>query len=106
MKWYAGIDLGGSSLKAVALARDGSLRRSISLPIGAGISTPAQWAAVGRKPLEEFQRELGDAPQAIGLCAPGLAAKDGRSIAHLPGKLAGLEGLDWTDALGVADTIP
>jgi hypothetical protein len=31
-------------------------------------------------------------PQRIGLSAPGLAARDGRSIAYMPGRLEGLVG--------------
>src|SRR5690606_3453811 len=36
---------------------------------------------------------------AVGVSAPGLASPDGRCIAHLPGKLAGVQGLDWSAAL-------
>jgi glucokinase len=36
---------------------------------------------------------------AIGISAPGLAARDGRSIARMPGRLHGLEGLDWSHFL-------
>jgi len=42
----------------------------------------------------------------LGLAAPGLAARDGRSIAYLPGRLQGLEGLDWTEFLGQAEVVP
>jgi glucokinase len=42
----------------------------------------------------------------VGVCAPGLAAADERCIAHLPGKLAGLAGLDWTTALGRTALVP
>ncbi|MBM3854594.1 MAG: ROK family protein, partial [Verrucomicrobia bacterium] len=34
------------------------------------------------------------------------AAPDARCIAHLPGKLAGLAGLDWTAALGQSHLVP
>jgi len=39
-------------------------------------------------------------PAAIGVAAPGLSAKDERCIASMPGRLAGLEGLDWQEFLG------
>jgi glucokinase len=42
----------------------------------------------------------------VGVCAPGLVAADGRSIAHLPGKLAGLVGIDWTNVLQQPRTVP
>jgi glucokinase len=49
---------------------------------------------------------MGSAPVAVGVCAPGLAATDERSIAHLPGKLAGLAGIDWTTALYRTAKVP
>lgn len=36
----------------------------------------------------------------MGLAAPGLAAPDGRCITWMPGRMHGLEGLDWTTRLG------
>ena len=42
----------------------------------------------------------------IGLSAPGLAARDRRSIACMPGRLQGLEGLDWREYLGWSSPIP
>lgn len=42
---------------------------------------------------------------AAGLCAPGLAARNERSIAHMPGRLRGLEGLDWSTLLGLPTVV-
>src|SRR5207249_2187105 len=36
----------------------------------------------------------------------GLPARDGRSIASMPGRLAGLEGLNWQQWLGLAKPVP
>jgi glucokinase len=44
--------------------------------------------------------------RAIGVSAPGLAAADGRSITRMPGRLQGLEGLDWTEFLEVGRAVP
>jgi glucokinase len=71
-----------------------------------GAAAGGAWAERARTVLAEFEREQKSAPSSIGVCAPGLAAADGRSIAHLPGKLAGLAGLDWTDALQRAVPVP
>ena len=43
--------------------------------------------------------ERGAPPPGFGVGAPGLAAADGRSIAFMQGRLAGLQGLDWAGAL-------
>ena len=42
----------------------------------------------------------------LGLSAPGLAARDGRSIVAMPGRLHGLEKLDWTDFLERSLAVP
>ena len=57
------------------------------------------WAVAIRDFVREEERQRGGA-QAVGIAAPGLAAMDNRSVAKMPGRLAGLEGLDWTDWLG------
>jgi glucokinase len=43
-----------------------------------------------------MEREKRGRASAIGLAAPGLVAPDERAIAYMPGRLAGLEGFDWT----------
>jgi glucokinase len=97
MRWVAGIDIGGTNVKAVAAASDGTVLQRTS---SATAATPAAWIAAARAVIESFSAACGSAPVAVGVCAPGLAADDERSIAHLPGKLPGLAGIDWTDALG------
>jgi glucokinase len=42
----------------------------------------------------------------IGVAAPGLAARDGRSIAWMEGRLAEVKGLDWTTFLNWPRPIP
>lgn len=106
MTWTAGIDVGGTRIKAVAAASDGTVLRRVTHATADGAATAADWTRLAREALAGFSRELGHAPAAVGVCAPGLAARDGRSIAHLPGKLAGLAGLDWTTALGREDIVP
>ena len=46
------------------------------------------------------------APGWIGVAAPGLPARDGRSIAFMPGRLPGLEGLDWATFLHASCDVP
>lgn len=106
MNWAVGIDVGGTNLKAVAVAAVGTVLRLDSRATADGTASAADWTRHGRAAVAEFARLQGRAPAAIGVCAPGLAAADGRSIAHLPGKLAGLAGLDWTTALGQSATVP
>ena len=52
-----------------------------------------------RTPMGRFAREHGSG-------RPGLVSKDGLSIAHMPGRLQGLEGLQWQEVLGHKRPIP
>jgi glucokinase len=106
MTWAAGIDVGGTRIKAVAASADGTILRHVTHATADGTATAADWTRIAREALDSFSRELGRPPSAVGVCAPGLAARDGRSIAHLPGKLAGLAGIDWTNSLERAETVP
>jgi len=45
-------------------------------------------------------------PAMAGVAAPGLPARDGRSIAFMPGRLPGLEGLDWQQWLEFKSPVP
>lgn len=97
MHFLAGLDLGGSSVKAVALTPNGTRLDQVNLPFDA--SEQLDWARLVQRVLGELQDRQGTTAQAVGLSAPGLAAADGRSIARMPGRLSGLEGLDWTEFL-------
>jgi glucokinase len=99
-----GIDLGGSSIKAVAATPAGEAlsRHNIAFDPACNM----EWAEKVRALVEQIQREHEALPACIGLSAPGLAAADGRSIACMPERLQGLEGLDWTRFLGAARPVP
>lgn len=87
-----GIDLGGTQIKGVVVSDRGDvLRRELRATDDAG----GGW----QETIRGLVSELGE-PLPVGISAPGLAARDGRSIARLPGRLRGLEGLDWSRVLG------
>ena len=48
----------------------------------------------------EIVRELAPTNAAIGVSAPGIAARDNRSIAWMRGRMEAVEGLDWQRATG------
>lgn len=104
----AGIDLGGSMIKLVCLEpRSLRLVQRLNLPTRDGEfkeECPA-WAGTIRSMIEALELEVGSV-SALGLCAPGLAARDGRSIAHMPGRMCGIEGFDWTNFLGRSRRVP
>jgi glucokinase len=98
MTWAVGIDLGGTLLKAVAIMADGAVIGRTTRPINDHVDCVADWIARANDAVAHFELAHGSSA-AIGVSAPGLAAADGRGIVHLPGKLAGVEGLDWSTAL-------
>jgi glucokinase len=102
LPYFIGIDLGGSSVKSVAVHADGKLLRSDNVAFQ---DRNQEWASRIDEVVLQFRGEFGD-PAGIGVSAPGLAAADERSIAFLPGRLEGLEGLDWTRRLGPGTPIP
>jgi glucokinase len=85
-----GIDVGGTNIKAIAVDRDGNeLQRD-------GLATPAdREQLIGA--VREIARRLGGGEErSIGVCSPGLAARDGRSIVWMQGRMESVQGLDWT----------
>lgn len=95
--YVIGLDLGGSSVKWVTADSAGRTLSSGNVAFDA--ARPMQWADEIRGIVAKVTREQAGAWRGLGLSAPGLAARDGRSIAYMPGRLAGLENLVWQDFL-------
>ena len=106
MTWGVGIDLGGTQLKAVAATAAGDVLERASVPTEDRAMSVEGWSDAMRGIIARFTSARGTPPGAVGLCAPGIAAPDGRSIACCPVKLQGLEGFDWTAALGRTTPVP
>ena len=104
MSFVLGIDLGGSSVKAVVVTPAGETLSTANTDFDPALRL--DWAEKIAGLVSRFSSEQGSAPAAIGLSAPGLAAKDNRSIAVMPGRLPGLEGLDWTQFLNAPRVVP
>ena len=92
-----GLDLGGTQVKALAFAPDGKVLGEETAPTND--RGDSAWRDNVRRLVEACGSRWTLA--AAGVCAPGLAARDGRSIAVMPGRLRGLEGLEWSDFLGL-----
>jgi len=101
--YVLGVDLGGSSVKAVAVTPQGETLATRRADFDA--DAHMAWGETIRAIQRELSSGLGQ-PDGIGVSAPGLAAQDQRSIAVMPGRLSGLEGLDWTAFLGSPGAVP
>ena len=95
--YVIGVDLGGSSVKAISVSAAG--QKLASRLVDFDPEAEMEWAQAIRSAVDGLEREQGSRAASLGLCAPGLAASDARSIACMPARLAGLEGFDWTDFL-------
>jgi glucokinase len=104
MNYALGLDLGGTSVKTVSVTPAGETLAQGNVAFDPGASM--DWAEKIRSIVDDATRTQGAAPAHIGLSAPGLAARDGLSIARMPGRLQGLEGLNWTEFLGVSQRVP
>jgi len=104
MTYGMGMDLGGSSVKAVAATTEGKALARHNEAFDS--DRPMHFAETVRALVQRIEKEQGRSAVRIGLSAPGLAAKDGRSIAFMPGRLSGLVGLDWSDYLGTSYQVP
>ena len=92
MHQLIGIDIGGTQIKMGAFSADGNM---LTHRISETGDRPTAGAPAFAETVRRMLREA-DAPETcVGIAAPGVAAKDGRSIAYQPGKMHGIEGFDW-----------
>src|ERR1044072_7917930 len=96
MSYSSGVDLGGTNIKIVVVSDDGTVLDYLTCDTA---DSEGSWAQTIKINLQEIQTLRGQTPCRIGVAAPGLAAKDGKSIAYMQGRLAGLQGFMWEDFL-------
>ncbi len=104
MEFFAGIDIGGTRIKAAVYDRRGQVIATALEP-GEALCGDG-WRASAVSALKNLEAQTGQRLERVGVAAPGLPAEDGRSIREMPGRLAGLVGLDWTAWLGRAIPVP
>jgi glucokinase len=99
-----GIDLGGTHIKAVAITARGKVLAEVTTATeDTGKRT---WAGNVRNAVRQIETKVGKGSAGIGVAAPGLPSKRGDSIAYMPGRLPGLEGLVWRRYLGSSRFVP
>jgi glucokinase len=96
MGYSIGVDLGGTNIKIAVVSNDGELLDYRTCDTA---DQQGSWAQTIKQNMNAIQKERGASPGHIGVASPGLAAKDGSSIAHMQGRLNGLQGFVWTDFL-------
>jgi glucokinase len=106
VSYSIGIDLGGTNIKGVAVSPKGDVLGRESSETEQSPGSVERWIATIGTMIKRFEREQAEAAGHVGLATPGIIASDSRSVASCPGKLAGIEGFDWTAALGREQTVP
>ena len=104
MRYGIGVDLGGTNIKIVAVSAEGQMIERSTCETQT--DSPDSWVETIKQKIKEIKTTRAEAAYWIGLAAPGLAARDNLSIASMPGKLRGLEGLNWTDSLQTSNPVP
>jgi glucokinase len=92
MNQLIGIDIGGTQIKMGVFSPEGKMLAQWTRETG---DTPTTGAPAFAETVRQMLQEAKDGDAHIGIAAPGVAAKDGRSIAYQPGKMHGIEGFDW-----------
>lgn len=100
MRIGLGIDLGGTQIKGAAFDLDsGDLLHRETRPTRDGKSEGQEpaFAFEARQLKTNLESETGHPAEILGLSAPGLANHEATVINFMPGRLDGLEGLNWPD---------
>jgi glucokinase len=97
-----GIDVGGTNLKALAVSHDGLDLQEWQAPTGD--DGTLSWQGNVRQLLADICGQLGP-PSAVGIAAPGLPESDRPVIRSMPGRLHGIEGLDWRGFLSAGTPV-
>ena len=96
-----GCDVGVTNIKTVCVARDGEVfARDVS---DTRADTPV-WPSRVKRVISDMESTHGRAA-AIGIAAPGIAARTGDRIFWMQGRLDLVQGLDWANFLG-RDIVP
>ena len=110
MGLYVGIDIGATRTKIVGIDTLGNLEQSTFVDTHDRIPDTSQktdyWLRSVRSTVAQVDRETKMTVEGVGIAAPGLVADDQLSIAYMPGRMEGLEGLIWTDQLLFGVDIP
>src|SRR5258708_29216356 len=104
MTYAIGLDLGGTNIKGLAVTPGGRVLAEQRSRTGA--TGGRSWIKNVEEVLRDLQGKVGAPATSIGVAAPGLAAADHRSIAFMPERFRGLEGLEWQKRFRHTSRVP
>ena len=110
MKLYVGVDIGGTHTKITAVRSDGTVSTRFQVKTQDSIGCPVEkvnyWIDEISSALDTFISQTNQRVEMVGVAAPGLVDRDECSIAHMPGRLEGLEHLNWREKLNFELPVP
>jgi glucokinase len=99
MKTAIGIDLGGTYIKGILLGDDGTVLHQQYMDTED--DQEGKWKETIFRMVSHLRGIAPGAVDVIGLSCPGFADEANKCIAHLPGRLAGIEQFIWQDHFGI-----
>ncbi|MFZ9660513.1 MAG: ROK family protein [Chitinophagaceae bacterium] len=94
MEYAIGIDLGGTRIKAVLMNLTGNIiEEKIVQTHDSGNNDGMEWKQAILEIVNEFKNQFPFL--SIGISAPGLPNENNEFIAHMPGRMQGIEGFHW-----------
>lgn len=103
-----GIDLGGTRIKGVLVDNKGRIlhkRTDHTLDHNNDLENPGElWKRAVYDMVNTLKEICGETLFAIGLSAPGLPNNTNNCIAHMPGRLQGLEQFNWSKFIGIDES--
>jgi glucokinase len=97
MKFYIGIDLGGTRIKGVAIDAAGNVLHQSYTATNDGDGDV--WKTAIAITVNDLKQKLNAEKIIVGISAPGLPNKENRAIGFMPGRLEGVENFIWQDYL-------
>lgn len=106
MDYAIGIDLGGTQIKFLVTDADGKVLDEQIVTTDDKVDEHGIWAKKIKEFVHKIESERGEKARWIGISSPGMPSRDHRKIVSYPERLAGLEGLDWTQLLERTELVP
>jgi glucokinase len=107
---YIGVDVGGTHIKVAAVGNDAEVHAQTRIETRDSIADTREktryWLQAIREASRAVAKEAKREALGIGIAAPGLVSRNSLVIESMPGRLQGLEQLNWTDALEQSQPVP
>lgn len=98
MKYYIGIDLGGTNVKGLVIDEFGEVIKQHYVPTKD--TGDDSWKVNVLEMVQFLKSWLQKSVEAIGMSSPGLPNEENSCISFLPNRLFGLENFNWSNYLG------